>query len=63
DRSAEEIHAQIYQIANETKIPLNEAFQAVYLSIIGKTRGPRAGALIASLDKEWVIKRFREVSK
>ncbi len=62
DRSAEEIHAQVYQIANETKIPLDEAFQSVYLSIIGKTRGPRAGALIASLDRKWVIRRFREVS-
>lgn len=62
-RAAEEIQVQVYQIANEMKIPLSEAFQAVYLSTIGKTRGPKAGALIASLDREWVIRRFREVSE
>ncbi|MBI5253525.1 MAG: lysine--tRNA ligase [Euryarchaeota archaeon] len=62
DRSAEEIQVQVYQVANEMKIPLSEAFQAVYLSTTGKTKGPKAGALIASLDRKWVIKRFREVS-
>ncbi len=60
-KTAEEIQVQVYQVANEMKIPLSEAFHAVYISTIGKTRGPRAGALIASLDSEWVIKRFREV--
>jgi lysyl-tRNA synthetase class 1 len=62
ERTPNEIHNQIYNIANKTKLPLNKAFQAIYLSLLGATRGPKAGAFIASLDRQWAIQRFKEVS-
>ena len=62
DRSTKEIHERIYLTAKELKIPLKEAFAAIYLSIIGANKGPRASTLIASLDKKWVVARFKDVS-
>jgi lysyl-tRNA synthetase class 1 len=38
-----------------------DAFSAIYLSILGKDSGPQAGWLLASLDKEFVVKRLKEV--
>jgi len=61
DRSSEEIHERIYLSAGELKIPLKKAFAAIYLSIIGANKGPRASTFIASLDKRWVVTRFKEL--
>ena len=61
DHSPEEIHNQIYKLGREVEIPPNKAFQAIYFSILGSARGPRAGTFLASLDRDWLIKRFREV--
>lgn len=61
DRNSEEIHEKIYQTAKELQIPLKNAFAAIYLSIMGAKRGPRASTFIASLDKKWVVARFKEL--
>jgi lysyl-tRNA synthetase, class I len=61
DRTAEEIHQKIYDLATELELKGPEAFRAVYLSLIGKERGPRAGFFLASLDGRFVRERFREV--
>lgn len=61
DRSSEEIHEKIYSTAKELQMPLKEAFAAIYLSIMGRDRGPRASTFIASLDKKWVVARFRDL--
>ena len=62
DRGAEEIHEKIYRTAKESEIPLKKAFTTIYLSILGANKGPRASTFIASLDKNWVIARFKELS-
>ncbi len=59
---AEAFQTKIYDIAKELGIPSKEAFAAIYLSLIGKDHGPKAGWLILSLDKEFVKKRFSQVS-
>ena len=59
--TAEEIHQQIYALAEALKLPGAEAFQAIYISLIGKERGPRAGFFLASLDREFLQKRLRSV--
>lgn len=59
--SAEEIHQGIFNLAKNT-IGARPAFQAIYLSIIGKKSGPKAGWLLASLDRNFVKKRLEEVS-
>ena len=58
DRSPEEIHEKIYETAKGMDLSLKKAFKAIYISLLGTTKGPRASTFIASLDKNWVIERF-----
>ncbi len=62
DRKPEEIHNKIYELSKELGIQAKKAFQGVYLAAIGNKTGPQAGNLLASLDKNWVINRFRRVA-
>ena len=59
----DELHAKIHEIKNELKLDPRKAFSAIYLSILDKDSGPQAGWLLASLDRDFVVKRFREVTK
>ncbi len=59
--SGEELHQKIHEIKNEIQISPRDAFSAVYLVILGKDSGPQAGWLLASLDKEFVVKRLKEL--
>lgn len=61
--TADEVHNAIYQVKEEVKISPKELFQAIYLTLLGKERGPRAGFFLASLDYDFVQKRFEEVFK
>lgn len=60
-QDAEKLQAEMYNFAKELDLPTKDAFSAIYLSLIGKDHGPKAAWLIASLDKEFVKKRFKEV--
>lgn len=62
DRKPEEIHNKIYELSKELGVQAKKAFQGIYLAVIGSNAGPRAGSLLASLDRNWVVKRFREVA-
>lgn len=55
----EELHNQMYLILKELNLKPQKAFQAIYKIIIGKKQGPRAASFVLSLDKDFVIKRFR----
>lgn len=59
---AEDFQTRIYEIAKQQNIASKEAFQAIYIALLGKDHGPKAAWLILSLDKEFVRKRFKEVS-
>ena len=39
-----------------------ELFQAIYLALLGKPRGPRAGWFVAALGAECCAARFREAA-
>jgi lysyl-tRNA synthetase class 1 len=58
---AEEFQKQLYEWAKELEVNSKDAFSAIYLSLIGKDHGPKAGWLILSLDKDFIKKRFSEV--
>jgi lysyl-tRNA synthetase class 1 len=49
----------MYLILNDLGLKPQKAFQAIYKLIIGKKQGPRAASFVLSLDKDFVIKRFR----
>jgi lysyl-tRNA synthetase class 1 len=38
------------------------SFAAIYLAFIGRDSGPRAGWLLASLDKDFVVKRLLDAA-
>lgn len=59
----EAIHALVYELAGGFPgTPPSALFQAVYLALLGKARGPRAGAFIAVLGISFCAARFREAA-
>lgn len=56
------IHELIYQAKTDCGIEPQVLFEAIYISLVGKKRGPRAGMFLASLDADFVKTRFTEVS-
>lgn len=59
---AEELHNQIYQQGKDLDLKPKETFEAIYLSLLGKSSGPKAGWFIGMLDKQFVIDRFKHIS-
>jgi len=62
DLNDEKLHNRIYELFRNIGIGAREAFQAIYLSLLGRKSGPRAAWFILSLDEEFVLNRFREVA-
>jgi len=60
----EQIHNVIYEVAGEMsdEAKPGELFKAIYVAILGKPRGPRAGWFLAFLGAEFATKRFREAA-
>lgn len=59
----EAVHALIYDVAQEVPaLKPADAFRAVYVAILGKSRGPRAGAFVALLGADFCARRFREAA-
>jgi lysyl-tRNA synthetase class 1 len=56
----EEFQRKLYEWSQEMGIPSAKAFQAIYLSLFGKSYGPKAGYIILA-NKELVKKRFNEL--
>ncbi|PAV06519.1 lysine--tRNA ligase [Methanosphaera cuniculi] len=54
-----EFHDRMYEILEALGMKPQKAFQAIYKTIIGKKQGPRAASFVLSLDKDFVVKRFR----
>lgn len=58
DETAESLQISLYELSKSMNIPTKDAFAAIYLSLIGKTHGPRAGMLLKNIGREKVLKRF-----
>jgi lysyl-tRNA synthetase class 1 len=58
----ESVQGAIFATAKEHDLPAGSAFAALYLAFLGRTSGPRAGWLLAALDRAFVIGRLREAS-
>jgi lysyl-tRNA synthetase class 1 len=50
----------IFRTAQARGVSSGDAFSALYLAFLGRPNGPRAGWLLASLDRAFVIARLRE---
>lgn len=54
------IHTRIHEVSKSCGASGGDGFRAVYLALLGKEEGPRAGYFLSSLDPQFVIRRFRE---
>ncbi len=61
DYTPVELHNHIYEIGKKIGLKVPDLFKAIYLALLGRESGPRAGNFISALDKEFVISRFKEV--
>ncbi len=52
----------IFAAASGMSLPAGRAFAALYLAFLGRTNGPRAGWLLASLDPRFVVTRLRDAA-
>ena len=62
DADGEAWQSAIFATATERELPAGRAFKALYLAFLGRSNGPRAGWLLASLDREFVVDRLREAA-
>jgi lysyl-tRNA synthetase class 1 len=49
----------IFRVAADVELPSGRAFGALYTAFLGRTNGPRAGWLLASLEPAFVVERLR----
>ncbi len=57
-----EIHDTIHATVTSLGRKPGDGFRAVYRAILAKDRGPRAGHFLASLDRAFVVGRFRALA-
>ncbi|MDP7282428.1 MAG: lysine--tRNA ligase [Candidatus Undinarchaeales archaeon] len=55
-----DLESAIYEFAKEELTP-KQVFRASYLALLGKERGPRLAQFVLSLDRKFVLERFKEV--
>jgi lysyl-tRNA synthetase class 1 len=58
----ESAQAAIFAVAKDIDLPAGRAFAALYLAFLGRASGPRAGWLLAALDRPFVMARLREAA-
>ena len=52
----------IFRVASETELASGKGFGAIYAAFLGRSNGPRAGWLLASLEPAFVVERLRAAS-
>jgi len=60
--NAQDWHNRIYEVSKEANVKSSLVFKAVYIALLGKESGPRAGWLLASLDAQFLKTRFLKAS-
>jgi lysyl-tRNA synthetase class 1 len=60
--TGEQIHQLIYALKDELGAKPDLLFKAIYLALLGKTQGPRAGWFLSTLDSTFVKQRFAEAA-
>ena len=58
DWNPKSIHDSFYELQESSKVPAKEYFRIMYLVLLGKERGPRLGFFLATIDKDFIIKRL-----
>jgi lysyl-tRNA synthetase, class I len=56
------LHTELHEIRKRSILEPKEFFSTIYMSILGKDGGPKAGWFLSVLPKEFLVERLREVS-
>jgi lysyl-tRNA synthetase class 1 len=56
------IHTLVYTLAEESGLAARALFEAIYIALLGQSRGPRVGWFLSSLDMDVVRTRFQEAA-
>ncbi|MEK7208611.1 MAG: lysine--tRNA ligase, partial [Patescibacteria group bacterium] len=56
------LHGKLHELKTELGIAPKDFFSALYLSLLGKESGPKAGWFLSVLDRDFLLKRLREAS-
>ncbi len=59
DVDGQKMHELIYEAKEESGVQPGEAFKSLYLLLLAKDSGPKAGWFLSSLDKDWLVKRLK----
>jgi lysyl-tRNA synthetase class 1 len=58
------VHELIWELAGESETTRPaDLFRAIYLAVLGKSRGPRAGSFLTVLGADFTVRRFEEASR
>jgi DNA/RNA-binding domain of Phe-tRNA-synthetase-like protein len=60
--NADKLQQDLYQAAKQLDLPAKEAFGAIYISLTGKSYGPRAAWLLMQSDREAVVNRLKQAA-
>ncbi len=60
---ADGIQDAVYEAADRLDASAGGVFKAAYLALLGESGGPRLGPFLASLERDWVLERFRSASR
>ncbi len=55
----ENLHNAFYQAGEQAGMKANKLFKVTYQALLDKSRGPRLGFFLATLERDWVVKRLR----
>jgi lysyl-tRNA synthetase class 1 len=59
DAGGEWFHKAIYELKEADNLSPQQVFEPLYLALIGKKSGPRAGWFLSILPRDWLIERLR----
>lgn len=62
ERTGEDLHTRLFELKTEIPIEPKELFSSIYQLFIGRTSGPKAGWFLASLPREFALKRLQEAT-
>ena len=61
--SAEEYQTAVYDTAKAMELSSRDAFAAIYMLFLNRQSGPKAGWLLYSLDRDFVLGRLQQGSQ
>ncbi len=57
----QDMHTELHNIKKKTEINPKDFFSAIYIAILGKDSGPKAGWFLSVLDRDFLLNRLKEV--